>query len=69
MYHPPPTPPEIEASRHKETEVESHVEEEHYVDDGRPWYPGRARDEFNRKLSGRTADALDQSDDPVEVRV
>ncbi|KAI0692089.1 HCP-like protein [Cytidiella melzeri] len=66
VYHPTPPPPEIDAGRERETQADPRKEEEQYVDDGRPWYPGRAREEFNRKLSGRAADALNQDDDPVQ---
>ena len=68
IYNPPPAPPlEVEGGGDYEPQVEQKKEEEQYVDDGRPWYPGRAREEFNRKLSGRAADSLNQEDDPVQV--
>lgn len=32
-----------------------------------PWYPGRAREEFNRRRLAQKPEAVDQ-DDPVQVR-
>ncbi|KAI0343734.1 HCP-like protein [Trametopsis cervina] len=66
VYQQAPPSAEIDAGQGPREKYESKKEEEQYIDDGRPWYPGRAREEFNRRLSGRAADALDQDDDPVQ---
>ena len=44
------------------------VDEEIYMEeeDG-PWYPGRAKEEFNRRRRGQDAEAINQEDDPVQV--
>lgn len=64
VYNTPPRAAEIEDGREQEDQPEARQEDDQYVDDGRPWYPGRAREEFDRKLSGKPAD---QDDDPVQV--
>lgn len=64
VYNSPPPAPEIDGTHEEQGQPETRHEEEQYIDDGRPWYPGRAREEFNRKLSGRNGD---QDDDPVQV--
>ena len=43
-------------------------DEGHYAEeeDG-PWYPGRAREEFNRRRRGKNVEPVSQEEDPVQV--
>lgn len=51
---------EIDEGRHAEGEESYHVDEE----DG-PWYPGRAREEFDRRRRGQERAEYSEDDDPV----
>ena len=68
VYHNPP-PPEIEQGRVGKEQRASREEEQPLTEeeDG-PWYPGRARDEYNKRMFGQKGDFLDHDDDPVQVR-
>jgi len=59
---------EIESAESPETAPQAareQVEEPEEYEDG-PWYIGKARDEFNRRLSGGNVERLAQDDDPVQ---
>lgn len=42
-------------------------EEDYTEEEDGPWYPGRAKEEFNRRRRGPDSDAVSQEDDPVQV--
>ena len=64
-----PAPPEIdEGSKTAVGKTAQSADEEPYTEeeDG-PWYPGRAKEEFNRRRRGQNAEAASEEDDPVQV--
>lgn len=53
---------EIDEGQSAQSEDSYHAEEE----DG-PWYPGRAREEFDRRRRGQDQADINEDDDPVLV--